>query len=72
MVGDKRNVQRVARACEGAISVFWGFKVCFEEEQTVFATSFYHTGSLTQAVSYPQDWDLFFFIFSILSLFYRF
>lgn len=69
MVGDERNVQRCARACEGAISVFWGSKVCFEEEQTLFATSFYHTGSLTQAVSYPQDWDLFFFIFSILSLF---
>ena len=69
MVGDERNVQRCARACEGAISVFLGVKVCFEEEQTVFATSFYHTGSLTQAVSYPQDWDLFFFIFSILSLF---
>ena len=69
MVGDKRNVQRVARACEGAISVFWGFKVCFEEEQTAFATSFYHTVLLTQAVSYPQGRDLFFFIFSILSLF---
>ena len=69
MVGDKRNVQRVARACEGAISVFWGIKVCFEEEQTAFATSFYHIDQLTQACSYPQGHDLFFFIFSILSLF---
>jgi len=39
MVGDKRNVQRVARACECAIS-FFGFKRGFEEEQTLFATSF--------------------------------
>lgn len=69
MVEDKRNVQRIARACEGAISVFLGFKVCFEEEQTVFATSFYHIVQLTQACSYPQGWDLFFFIFFILSLF---
>lgn len=69
MVGDKRNFQLVARACEGAISVFWGVKVCFEEEQTLFATSFYHIGQLTQACSYPQGWDLFFFIFFILSLF---
>ena len=69
MVVDKRNVQRFARACEGAISEVWVLKVCFEEEQTAFATSFYHAASLTQAVSYPQDWDLFFFIFSILSLF---
>ena len=51
---------------------FGGGKVCFEEEQTVFATSFYHTESLTQVFSYPQGWDLFFFIFSILSLFYGF
>ncbi|BCL05802.1 hypothetical protein RVB1_44540 (plasmid) [Escherichia coli] len=42
MVGDKRNVQRVARAGEGAVLVFLGFKVCSEEEQTLFATSFYH------------------------------
>lgn len=69
MVEDKRNVQRIARACEGAISVFLGFKVSFEEEQTVFATSFYHIVQLTQACSYPQGWDLFFFIFFILSLF---
>ena len=71
MVGDKRNVQRVARACEGAISVF-GVKRGFEEEQTAFATSFYHIAQLTQAFSYPQGWDLFFFIFYILSLFYVF
>jgi len=69
MVGDERNVQRFARACEGAISVFWVLKVCFEEEQTLFATSFDHTGLLIQAACYPQGWDLFFFIFSILSLF---
>jgi len=69
MVGDKRNVQRVARACEGAISVFLGVKVCFEEKQTAFATSFYHIAQLALAVSYPQSWDLFFFIFFILSLF---
>jgi hypothetical protein len=70
MVGDKRNVQRVARACEGAISVFWGFKVCFEEEQTAFATSFYHIVQLTQACSYPQGWDLFFlsFLFFLYSI----
>lgn len=72
MVGDKRNVQRAARVCEGAISVFLRFKVCFEEEQTSFATSFYHIGQLTQACSYPQGGDLFFFVFSILSLFYGF
>ncbi len=42
MVGDKRNVQRVARAGEGAVLVFLGFKVSSEEEQTLFATSFYH------------------------------
>jgi hypothetical protein len=71
MVGDKRNVQRVARACEGAISVFLGVKVCFEEEQTAFATSFYHIAQLSLACSYPQGWDLFFFIFLILSLFYK-
>ena len=53
-------------------SILGGGKVCFEEEQTVFATSFYHTESLTQVFSYPQGWDLFFFIFSILSLFYGF
>ncbi len=47
----------------------WGSTVCLEEEQTLFATSFYHTDLLTQAVSYPQGWDLFFFIFYILSLF---
>jgi len=70
MVGDKRNVQRVARACEGAISVFLGFKIFFSEEQTAFATSFYHIVQLTQAFSYPQGWDLFFFIFFILSLRY--
>jgi hypothetical protein len=69
MVGDERNVQRYARACEGAISVFWRLKICFEEEQTMFATSFYYIEQLTLAVSYPQGWDLFFFIFSILSLF---
>ena len=68
MVGDKRNVQRVARACEGAISVF-GVKRGFEEEQTVFATSFYHIEQRTLSVSYPQGWDLFFFIFFILFLF---
>ena len=68
MVGDKRNVQRVARACEGAISVF-GVKRGFEEEQTAFATSFCNTAQPTEAVSYAQGWDLFFFIFSILSLF---
>jgi hypothetical protein len=68
MVGDKRNVQRFARACEGAISVFWVLNG-FEEEQTLFATSFYHIAQLTLAVSYPQGWDLFFFIFFILSLF---
>jgi len=66
MVGDERNVQQFARACEGAISVL---KVGFEEEQTAFATSFYDTEQLTLPVSYPQGWDLFFFIFSILSLF---
>jgi len=69
MVADERNVQRYARACEGAITVFWVLKAGFEEEQTVFATSFYDTEQLTLAVSYPQGWDLFFFIFSILSLF---
>ena len=63
MVGDERNVQRCARACEGAISVFLGVKVCFEEKQTAFATSFYHIAQVTQACSYPQGWDLFFFIF---------
>jgi len=63
MVGDKRNVQQVARACEGAISVFSGFKVCFEEEQTTFATSFNHIAQLIQESSYPQYWDLFFFVF---------
>lgn len=72
MVGDERNVQRYARACEGAISGFWFLKGCFEEEQTAFATSFYHIEQLTLTVSYPQGWDLFFFIFSILSLFYEF
>ena len=70
MVGDKGNVQRVARACEGAISVF-GVKRGFEEEQTAFATSFYHIAQLSLACSYPQGWDLFFFIFLILSLFYK-
>ena len=69
MVVDERNVQRFARACEGAISVFWGLKVCFEKEQTLFATSIYDIEKLILAVSYPQGWDLFFFIFSILSLF---
>ena len=69
MVGDKRNIQRFARACEGAISVLWVLKVWFEEEQTAFATSFYHIAQLTQAFSYPQGWDLFFFIFFILFLF---
>lgn len=69
MVGDKRNVQRVARASAGAISVFLGFKICFEAEQTAFATSFYRIVQLTQACSYPQGGDLFFFIFFILSLF---
>jgi hypothetical protein len=69
MVGDERNVQQFARACEGAISIFWFLKVCFEEEQTLFATSFYDIEQLTLAVSYPQGWDLFFFIFYILSLF---
>jgi len=69
MVGDERNAQRCARACEGAISVFWFLKVCSEEEQTAFATSFYDIEKLILAVSYPQGWDLFFFIFSILSLF---
>jgi len=69
MVGDERNVQRFARACEGAISVFLLLTVCFEEEQTAFATSFYHIEQLTLVVSYPQGWDLFFFIFFILSLF---
>jgi len=72
MVGDERNVQRYARACEGAISVFCLLKVCFEEKQTAFATSFYDIEQLTLAVSYPQGWDLFFFIFSIPSLFYYF
>jgi len=61
MVGDERNIQRFARACEGA--------TCFLEEQTLFATSFYHIAQLALAVSYPQSWDLFFFIFFILSLF---
>ena len=63
MFSDVPELARVLSQC------FGGSKVCFEEEQTVFATSFYYIGSLTQAVSYPQDWDLFFFIFSILSLF---
>ncbi|MDW6309465.1 hypothetical protein RNP85_25995, partial [Escherichia coli] len=67
----KRNVQRVARACEGAISVFLGVKVCFEEKQTAFAASFYHIAQVTQACSYPQGWDLFFLSFFILSLFYK-
>lgn len=70
MVGDKRNVQRVARACEGAISVF-GVKRGFEEEQTAFATSFCNTAELTKVVSYTQGWDLFFLSFFILSLFYK-
>jgi len=52
--------------------VFWGSKVCFEEEQTAFATSFYDIEQLTLPVSYPQGWDLFFFIFYILSLFWIF
>jgi len=52
--------------------VFWVLKVCFEEEQTAFATSFYDIEQMTLTASYPQGWDLFFFIFSILSLFYIF
>jgi len=73
MVGDERNVQRFARACEGAISVFWFLKACFEEEQTAFATSFYDIEQRTLAVSYPQGWDLFFlsFIFFIYSVFFN-
>jgi len=47
----------------------WLLKVCFEEEQTAFATSFYDIEQRTLSVSYPQGWDLFFFIFFILSLF---
>jgi len=70
MVGDERNVQRYARACEGAISVFWLLKVYFEEEQTLFATSLYDIEQLTLAVSYPQCWDLFFlsFLFFLYSI----
>jgi len=69
MVGDERNVQRCARACEGATYVLSFLKACLEEEQTLFATSFYDIEKLILTVSYPQGWDLFFFIFSILSLF---
>jgi len=71
MVGDERNVQRCARACEGAILVFWFLKVCFKEEQTAFATSFYNIEKLILAVSYPQGWDLFFLslLFFLYSMF---
>ena len=63
MFSDVPELARVLSQC------FGGSKVCFEEEQTVFATSFYHIAQLALAVSYPQSWDLFFFIFFILSLF---
>lgn len=60
------NLPELARVLS---QLFRVLKVGFEEEQTAFATSFYDTEQLTMAVSYPQGWDLFFFIFSILSLF---
>jgi hypothetical protein len=63
MFSDLPELARVLSQC------FGGSKVCFEEEQTAFATSFYHIAQLALAVSYPQSWDLFFFIFFILSLF---
>lgn len=44
-------------------------RVCFEEEKTSFATSFYRIDQLTQACSYPQVWDLFFFIFFLFFLY---
>ena len=61
MFSDVPELARVLSQC------FGGSKVCFEEEQTAFATSFYHIAQLALAVSYPQSWDLFFFIFFIFS-----
>jgi len=62
MFSDVPEFTRVPSQCFGFL------KVCFEEEQTLFATSFYHIEQRTLQVSYPQGWDLFFFIFYILSL----
>ena len=71
-VSDGRRRKEYSAICpslRGCYLILSCLKVCFLEEQTLFATSFYHIEQLTLAVSYPQGWDLFFFIFFILSLF---